>query len=63
MTVFPACATCARFNREDKMQEVCEAFPKGIPEEIIGGSNNHRKPFPGDKGLIWKPIAGWTEDF
>ena len=30
---------------------ICEAYPKGIPEEISVNGFNHRKPFPGDNGL------------
>lgn len=25
----------------------CEAFPEGIPEEILKGENKHSKPMPG----------------
>lgn len=25
----------------------CEAFPQGIPEEILNRRNNHSKPLPG----------------
>ena len=61
MTVFPACATCARFNRADRTQEVCEAFPDGIPEKILDGADNHRKPFPGDGGKTWIPVKGYSD--
>lgn len=30
----------------------CDAFPKGIPEEISYGENNHLKPFPGQENDI-----------
>jgi len=63
MTVFPPCATCARFNRKDKTQEVCEAYPNGIPQEILDAETDHREVYPGDGGLVWKPVAGWTEGF
>lgn len=33
---------------------VCKAFPKDIPDEIAYGDNLHTKPFPGDKGILFK---------
>jgi hypothetical protein len=54
MTVFPACATCARFNANDKTKDTCEAFPEGIPAQIWEGQNDHRFPVKGDRGLTYK---------
>lgn len=33
----------------------CEAFPMGIPEEILSGDNPHTEPVEGDGGLTYKP--------
>jgi len=30
----------------------CEAFPDGIPEEILNGSNNHSETLPGQENDI-----------
>jgi hypothetical protein len=53
-----ACASCRRFNRKDVLNDTCEAFPKGIPEEILRGDNNHRNPSIGDRGLRYEPLLG-----
>lgn len=34
----------------------CEAYPDGIPEKIMTGLHDHTKPYPGDKGIRFKPI-------
>jgi hypothetical protein len=52
-TVSP-CATCKRRINPEK----CEAFPKGIPMEILTGGHLHRTPYPGDNGLQYKVDRG-----
>lgn len=32
----------------------CDAFPEGIPSEILTGRFCHTKPYPGDKGIRWE---------
>ncbi|GAF78818.1 unnamed protein product [marine sediment metagenome] len=34
----------------------CEAYPKGIPEEILTGEHDHTKPYEGDNDIQFEPI-------
>lgn len=58
------CMTCSRL-REGL---VCEAYPDGIPEEILDNRVDHRVPQPGDRGLHYEPQEGaepekwWPEE-
>lgn len=36
------CASCKNYFSD----LVCQAFPKGIPEEILIDENDHSKPLP-----------------
>ena len=47
------CVSCARY----RMGGRCEAYPDGIPDEIMQGLWDHRKAQAGDKGLRWKRIS------
>lgn len=35
---------------------MCEAFLKGIPEEILTGEFDHTEPYPNDNGIRFEPI-------
>ena len=59
---FPPCATCARFNRDIRSKDVCEAFPNGIPKDILEAKNDHRQAVAGDGGLRWSPVPGFEEE-
>jgi len=49
----PVCINCKHFNL-DKF--TCAAFPKEIPEEIIQGDNDHKKPLPGQgNNIVFEP--------
>lgn len=48
------CVFCRRF-RAKTYPASCEAYPDGIPEAILEGRVDHRKPFQGDHGIRFEP--------
>lgn len=53
----PICMECGRFHRDRKeMGLTCDAFPDGIPDEIIMGDSDHKEPVEGDHGLQFEPM-------
>lgn len=51
MTVsFPLCFVCIRYKDKDR----CEAYPNGIPQEILTATVDHLKPYDGDSGLTFE---------
>jgi hypothetical protein len=45
--IISICFSCARY----RSGATCEAFPTGIPDELIYGLADHRTPVPGDGGI------------
>lgn len=40
----------------------CQAFPNGIPKEIISGKKSHDEPWPEQENdLVFEPIEGYEE--
>lgn len=60
MKNFNYCGFCKHFTStiliNDRYVDFCEAFPHGIPEEILNGFD-HTKPFYGDNGIRFEPTA------
>jgi hypothetical protein len=50
----PLCFECGLFVYE-KFNWHCKAFPNGIPNGIVVGGFDHRKPYPGDNGIRFTP--------
>lgn len=46
------CPSCKNWFGSDR----CKAFPdkSGIPNEILVGENDHKKPFQGDNGIQYE---------
>lgn len=54
--VSPLCMVCAHLHR-NVSSPACDAFPEGIPEEILLGWR-HVCPFPDDRGIGFRKISG-----
>lgn len=49
----PICNQCTHLYKD---QFGCEAYPDGIPKEILTGEVDHSKPYKGDHGIQFKAI-------
>lgn len=52
--ISPLCLVCARAN-DLEAPASCEAFPEGIPQEILSGEFVHTKKFRKEE-FIFKPL-------
>ncbi len=54
------CSFCSHyrgcFNRKKDLMLVhtCDAFPRGIPHDIIFDKVKHNRPYKGDKGIVFQ---------
>jgi hypothetical protein len=55
-----ALSMCLYCRRRDELGG-CEAFPGGIPREILAGKIDHRRPVRGDRGLQFVEAPGLPE--
>lgn len=46
------CVGCSRKASNDS----CDAYPQGIPMQILTNEHDHREEFPGDGGLLYEAV-------
>lgn len=61
----PICMACIHLNPKDRLRndtvKKCDAFPKGIPAEILMRGGDHRRPFKGDQGIQFELRPGFRD--
>lgn len=58
------CAACQRLRKANGQgQPTCEAYPGGIPNQIVRWGGEHRTPRPGDHGLQFVLKEGQEEQY
>jgi hypothetical protein len=55
------CAYCCHFHVDDENRNTCDAFPEGIPREIVFGPRKHVFPVDGDHGIQFEPADNCPE--
>jgi len=53
MTTDTSCLNCKHLHKD---LYTCDAFPKGIPIEIVSGELSHFSEIDGDNGYQFQPI-------
>jgi len=50
--LYMQCLNCVHYKGGlPNEPKICDAFPDGIPQEIIDGDFDHSKPYPGDNDI------------
>lgn len=57
---FTRLGLCWKCQHKTLGAATCDAFPRDIPETIILGEHDHRKPFPGDNGIQFEQVSDST---
>jgi hypothetical protein len=45
------CTACTHLDRQAEQDQLCNAFPDGIPDEIWKNEVPHTDSYPGDNGI------------
>lgn len=58
----PMCYSCRHLRADPQM--ICDAFPNGIPTEIVESVVDHRDPYTGDNNIQFEqdpraPVPHW----
>lgn len=56
MPLSKQCISCKHYMGA----QMCEAFDD-IPLDIFEGIFDHRRPYPGDRGIRWEPAPGYPQ--
>lgn len=48
---------------EASQVHVCRAFPRGIPQSISHGSDDHMEPVKGDNGIVYERFQGPDREY
>lgn len=48
------CTDCKLYFSASNDDIGCKAFPKGIPDDIWFGRQDHTKSYPGDNGILFE---------
>jgi len=63
MRMAPMCHYCKRFIKiKPGPIYLCEAFPNGVPQDILDFKHDHRKPYEGDNGITFEPKEGLEKE-
>jgi len=57
----PLCLECKHFYKNECEEFCCKAFPEGIPDKIIEGDVDHKKPYKKDKGIQFEKKPGKSD--
>lgn len=63
MDITVPCIFCKHFNRDERENMTCAAYPNGIPKEIQELKVIHTEPYPDDNGIQYEPLSDKQDYF